>query len=303
VLREMNGYRVEDGAPLASAVELGADGSTACGTWIHCGIFPAADRNLSARRERGGRNHPRWGFAWPANRRVLYNRASADREGRPWSERKRLLAWEDGRWTGDDVPDLPASAGQDAPPFVMLDEGLARLYVPRGLADGPLPTHYEPVESPVRDNALHRRRANPAHKVYARGRQRLAEPGEFPYALTTYRLTEHYLTGVMSRWLPWLAELQPAAFCEIPPALAAQKGVRTGDKVRVTTPRGSIVLKALVTERLPTLGGVPVVGIPWHFGFKGLVRGPVVNDLSAMVGDPNVFIQETKAMVCDLEKA
>ena len=329
ILREINGYDVASGAHLPDANAIKDDGSTACGSWIHCGVFPSPERNLTRARVPGGRLHLGWGYAWPGNRRILYNRASADPQGKPWSEAKRLMEWDatKNEWIGPDVIDFPmnkdpayrppsgetrTAMGQDHhpgdAPFNLVDSGLARLFVNVGLSDGPLPVHYEPMESPIARNPLHRRRRNPMGRFFVQGRQQFAAPGsaEFPHALTTYRLTEHYLTGVMSRWLPWLAELQPVAFAEIPEALAAAKDIHTGDRVKVSTPRGEIRLKALVTRRLPTLTidgkSVHVVGLPWHFGPQGLVKGDLANTLTAMVGDPNVSIQESKALVCNVER-
>ena len=201
---------------------------------------------------------------------------------------------------------LDAHSGCD--PFMNIVEGKGLLYVPKGLVDGPLPTHYEPVESPVR-NRLHRQGPNPVAKKFGgkRGGALVTEPDRrYPHVLTTYRLTEHHGSGVMSRWLPWLAELMPELFCEIDPDLALTLLIDTGDTVTVSTPRGQVKAKALVTPRIKPLEVdgkiIHVVGLPWHFGFKGLVTGGVVNDLSAMVGDPNVSIPESKAMVCNLTK-
>ncbi len=295
VLREINGVRVADGAGIESPADLKDDGSTAAGSWIHAGIFPSPDRLRAAARSAGGPEDAGWAWSWPMNRRMLYNRASVDpATGAPWSERKA--------WRGA-VPD-----GDAAHPFLMLEDGVARLFAP-GLADGPLPRHYEPVESPVGGNLLEAARANPRLKQFAAHGNPLAEPADprWPFVLTTYRLTEHHLTGVMTRWLPWLAELMPELFCELSPELAEARGIRNGDRVLISTPRGEVRAKALVTPRLRPfrLGPrtVHAVGLPWHFGYAGLVRGDVVNDLSAMVGDPNVSIQETKAFVCDVRKA
>jgi formate dehydrogenase major subunit len=179
------------------------------------------------------------------------------------------------------------------------------------LADGPFPEHYEPVESPQK-NLLSRQQYNPVARIWRdahlNGGNRLVKVGdpEFPYAITTYRLTEHHLSGVMSRYLPWLAEMYESHFCELSPQLAREKGIVNGEKITVITPRGKIHLKAMVTERMIpfTIDGRTVhqVGIPWHWGYNGIAKGDITNDLSATVGDPNVFIQETKAFVCDVRK-
>jgi formate dehydrogenase major subunit len=295
VLREINGVRVADGSGITAPSELADDGSTACGSWIHAGVFPAPDRLRAASRSAGGPEDAGWAWSWPMNRRMLYNRASVDpATEQPWSERKA--------WRGE-VPD-----GDREHPFLMLEDGVAQLFAP-GLADGPLPRHYEPVESPVRDNPLEADRENPRYRRFATHGNPLAEPADprWPLVLTTYRLTEHHLTGVMTRWLPWLAELMPELFCEISPELAGERGIGNGDRIVVSTPRGEVRAKALVTPRIRPfrLGPrtVHAVGLPWHFGYRGLVRGDVVNDLSVMVGDPNVAIQETKAFVCDVRRA
>jgi formate dehydrogenase major subunit len=327
VLREINGYYT--GNPkrhLAGFDELKDDGSTTCASWIYCGVFPAPDRNLSARKEPDPPGvtgaHLNWGWAWPANRRVLYSRASADLQGRPWSERKQWIWWDGKRWTGYDTPDFPTtkspSAGGDPngiglaahsgrQPFIMKPDGVGWLFNPAGLLDGPIPTHYEPAESPVK-NALYRQQTSPVMKYWKRDDNPLASVGDprFPYVITTYRLTEHYLAGAMSRWNPWLTELMPELFIELSPELAGEKGIRNTDWVRVSTPRGQIRAKALVTRRLRPfrLGDKVVhqVGMPWHWGWEGVVTGDVVNTLTAMVGDPNVSIHEGKAFVCNVEK-
>ena len=203
---------------------------------------------------------------------------------------------------------LDALSGTD--PFIMMADGRGWLFVPAGLVDGPLPTHYEPAESPV-DNLLYKQQLNPAHKAWAKGKPYnvLAEMGDpkFPYVITTYRLTEHYLAGAMSRWLPWLSELQPELFIEIGTDLAREKGIANLDWVVVTSPRGEIRAKALVTNRIGvmTVAGKRIhhVGMPWHWGWAGLSTGAVVNDLTSWVGDPNVSIHEGKAFVCNVEKA
>jgi formate dehydrogenase major subunit len=328
VLREINGYVT--GNPdkhLAGFDELKDDGSTTCASWIYCGVFPAPDRNLSARKEPDPPGEPgahlNWGWAWPANRRVMYNRASADLRGRPWSERKKWIWWDGSRWTGYDTPDFPATKPPDArsdpngiglaaqsgrQPFIMKPDGVGWLFNPAGLLDGPLPTHYEPAESPVQ-NALYRQQNSPVLKYWKHDSNPLAPVGDsrFPYVITTYRLTEHYLAGAMSRWNPWLTELMPELFIEISPELASEKGIRNTDWVRVSTPRAQIRAKALVTRRVRPfrLGDKVVhqVGMPWHWGWEGVVKGDVVNSLTSMVGDPNVSIHEGKAFVCNVEKA
>ncbi len=327
ILKEINGYDTATGAHLPGFAALKDDGSTTCASWIYSGIFPAPDRNRAAGQQPDPPGGPgvnlNWGYSWPANRRILYNRASARPDGRPWSERKKYVWWDGQKWTGYDVPDFPVTKAPDAPAkpgaigldahsgtdaFIMKADGKGWLYAPSGLVDGPLPTHYEPIESPVQ-NPLYKQQASPVLKYWKRADNELAKVGDarYPHVLTTYRLTEHHLSGVMSRWLPWLAELQPELFVELSPELAASKGIKSLDWVKISTPRGVVRAKALVTGRLRplTIDGKTVhhVGLPWHWGYQGVVTGDVVNDLSALVGDPNVSIHEGKAFVCDVEKA
>lgn len=329
ILREINGYYTGNlSKHLAGFGDLKDDGSTTCASWIYCGVFPAPSENRSANRKPDAPDAPGgaqlgWGYTWPANRRVMYNRASADLNGKPWSERKKYIWWEGGKWVGYDVPDFaptkpptakaqPNGVGLDAHggnnPFIMLQDGVGWLYVPSGLVDGPLPAHYEPIESPVR-NPLYKQQSSPVLKYWKNPRNPLATVGDkkYPHVITTYRLTEHYLAGAMSRWQPWLTELMPELFIEMSPELAREKGIRNLDWVRISTPRAQIRAKALVTRRLQPLriDGkiIHQVGMPWHWGYEGLVTGDVVNELTSLVGDPNVSIHEGKAFVCNVEKA
>jgi formate dehydrogenase major subunit len=354
ILKEINGYAIADGRPVSGFHELKDDGSTACGGWVYSGIFAAdpdhpAGLNRAASRQGDDWVSSRWAYAWPANRRILYNRAAADPAGRPWPKEARLASersggkfagyvyWQPateitdhnsevsamaGRWVGVDVPDFPIAKPPDAPgkpggtgldahdgrsPFIMKSDGKGWLFAPTGLVDGPLPTHYEPYESPV-ENLVYRQQSNPLAKVWNVTGNEYAPvaSGEFPCVLSTYRLTEHHLSGTMSRWLPWLAELQPELFVELSPEHAAEIGIGNTDWVRVTTPRGSIRAKALVTRRIRPYRvrgrAIHHVGLPWHWGYKGISKGDVVNDLSALVGEPNVTIHEAKVFVCRVEK-
>lgn len=330
VLREINGYTWPERQQIEDFAHLKDDGSTACGCWIYTGVFPRNDQNLARSRQPDGPDGPGthlgWGFAWPSNRRILYNRASAAPDGTPWSQRKRYIWWDakEKCWTGHDNPDFQPEKppdytpdwsrrpkGMDAlggtSPFIMVADGKASLFVPSGLKDGPLPAHYEPVESPVR-NLLYRQQDNPLAKKWDRkdNRYQGAENPEYPYVITTYRLTEHHAGGIPTRMVPSLAELQPQGFCEIPPELARDLGIENLDWVVLSTLRGSVETRALVTERLRPLeiGGRRVyqVGMPWHFGWEGYARGAIANTLSAIVGDPNSSIHEGKAFTCQLRK-
>ncbi len=330
ILKEINGYYSDDkGRHIASVEDLADDGSTTCASWIYCGVFPSPGENRSANREadkpgvRGAQLG--WGFAWPSNRRILYNRVSADPQGRPWSERKKYVWWDETqrKWAGLDVPDFPetkppeakavpgaigmdAHSGTDA--FILKPDGVGWLFVPEGLVDGPLPTHYEPAESVVR-NPMYKQQSSPVLKYWKVGGNPLAAFGDpdFPHVITTYRLTEHYLSGAMSRWLPWLSELQPELFIEISPELAREKGIDNLSRVRVTSPRATVHAKALVTRRMQPLRiagrTVHQVGMPFHWGWEGLTTGDAANEMSALVGDPNVSMHEGKSFICNIQKA
>ena len=318
------------GKPLSSYTQMKADGSTSGGCWIYTGIY-ADGVNHAADRVPGREQDEiasKWAWAWPANRRILYNRASADPQGKPWSERKKLVWWdeESGRWTGKDVPDFPVDKDPGArpdpelggaaslhgdDPFIMQADGKGWLYAPKGLVDGPMPTHYEPQESPVA-NALYSQQQNPARVMFPR-KDNLSAPSAgapgsevYPYVFTTYRLTEHHTAGGMSRWLPYLSELQPEAFCEISPELAEQQGLEPFGWATIISPRSAIEVKVLVTDRMTPLrvGGQTVhqIGLPYHWavGKDAVVSGDAANDLLGITLDPNVQIQNFKTGSCDI---
>src|SRR4051812_19883513 len=329
VLKEINGYDVATGEPLPGFAQLKSDGSTACGCWIYSGVYAdgvnqARRRDAGDIRAPGGWVSPEWAWAWPANRRMLYNRASADPEGRPWSERKRYVWWDEneGKWTGYAVPDFPVDKSPDyrAPenggegmdaisgdqPFIMMGDGVGWLYTPSGLLDGPLPTHYEPLESPVGNLLYPKLGANPVALRWDRPENPLHGTGDprFPLVATTFRLTEHHTSGAMSRTLPWLDELQPEMFAEIDPVIAAVRGIEDGGWMTIVTERAEIEARAKVTERIRplTIDGQPVhqVALPWHWGYGAGTAGDATNDLIALSGDPNVSIEEAKAFTCDV---
>jgi formate dehydrogenase major subunit len=323
IVREINGYTVADGKLVPAFTALTNDGATACGCWIYSGVMPAAGENRAAGRHPRGRYGHGWGYAWPSDRRILYNRASARPDGAPWSDRKKLIWWNAGagRWDGDDVPDFartkapdyrpgPAATGDEAlggtEPFTMHPDGVGWIYVSSGLKDGPLPAHYEPLESPVGNDLHPARPSNPAANRLRRADNAYADSGDprYPYVLTTYRLTEHHTAGGMTRFLSHLAELQPELFCEISPALASIVGARHGDHVTIATPRGEIRARAQVTSRMPPIVAngrtIHQVGLPFHFGRRGLVRGDAANDLIPISEEPNVRIFESKALLCDV---
>jgi formate dehydrogenase major subunit len=328
VLKEINGYDTRTREPVSGFGDLAGDGSTACGCWIYSGVF-ADGVNQARRRDPGdldapgGWVSPEWGYAWPANRRMLYNRASADPAGKPWSERKRYIWWDEAarKWTGYDVPDFPADKPPDyrperdargmkaisgTDPFIMMPDGRGWLFAPTGLLDGPLPAHYEPIESPVRNLLYPKVQHNPAAIKWDRRGNPYAEPGDpaYPHVATTFRLTEHHTAGAMSRNLPWLVELQPAMFAELDPALADEYGIEDGGWMTVMTPRGEIEARAKVSERMRPLRIegriVHQVAMPWHWGFEGLSTGDSANVLVPLSGDPNTTIQESKVFVCQV---
>ncbi|NEA28972.1 molybdopterin-dependent oxidoreductase [Actinomadura bangladeshensis] len=328
VLAEINGFD-GDGNPLSSYTQLKDDGSTRCGCWIYCGCY-ADGVNQTARRKPGKDQHwvaPEWGWAWPSNRRIIYNRASADKDGKPWSERKAYVWWdaEEGTWTGHDVPDFIAdrppdykpprdATGPDAlagdDPFIMQADGKAWLFVPAGLTDGPLPTHYEPQESPF-TNPLYTQQRNPVrHLLPPHPDNRYAPvdgaPGAdvYPFVTTTYRLTEHHTAGGMSRWQPYLAELQPEFFCEVSPELAAMRGLEHAGWATIISPRAVIEARVLVTDRMQplTVDGRTMhqIGLPYHWGPNGYSTGDAANELLHLSLDPNTHIQEAKALSVDI---
>ncbi|GAA1482147.1 molybdopterin-dependent oxidoreductase [Gordonia sinesedis] len=338
VLSEINGYYVSGpnaGKNLSAYTEMRADGSTAGGCWIYTGVYADGVNHAARRVPHGGPGltQSEWGWVWPADRRILYNRASADPDGKPWSERKKYMWWEpdaagpgEGRWVGPDVPDFPvdrAPSARPAPdvggapgiagddPFVMQADGKGWLFAPNGLVDGPLPAHYEPQESPV-VNSLYPQQQAPARVMFPRKDNMDAPSGNspgaevYPYVFTTYRLTEHHTAGGMSRWSPYLAELQPQMFCEVSPQLAAERGLVNDGWATIISPRAVIEAKVLVTDRVKTLWingrEVQQVGLPYHWGVgtDAVVTGDAANDLVGVTLDPNTQIQESKAGSCDV---
>jgi formate dehydrogenase major subunit len=326
VLQELNGYDLSMGKPklLSGFSDLKEDGTTACGCWIYSGVFPEAGRNRARERKLGDNPlQPEWGYAWPNNRRIMYNRASADPEGRPWSERKKLIWWDadQRQWVGLDRPDFdpnkppdyrppPGAKGMAAlpgtAPFIMKPDGLGWLFSAGALKDGPLPTHYEPIESPVGNQLYPRQECNPAAILSESPLNPVAHSPtvDYPVVATTFRLTEHYLSGPMSRFNSWLNELQPEMFVELGPELAAERGIVHGGWMTVSTPRGSISARAMVTRRLQPLvidgRVVHQVGLPIHWGFAGECVGAGVNDITSLVTEPNCSIHEAKAFACQV---
>lgn len=301
------------------------DGTTASGCWIYAGYFATADdgegRRLPAAKRRGTKDpgglgtYPYWGWVWPVNRHIIYNRCSADANGKPWSQEKALIWWDEAqkKWVGYDVPDFAPTRAPTDPggkdPFIMLTDGKGWLFGP--LADGPFPEHYEPLESPVK-NLLSGTQNNPVIKLWTTDQDKeigdhVGTADKFPIVATTYRVVEHWQAGAMSRTLPWLAEAQPELFVEMSKDLASRKGIQNGDKVIVSSARGQVTAVAIVTDRVQPLvvdgKKVDLVGLPWHFGWAGIATGDVVNDLTPHVGDANTMIPEYKAFLVDVRKA
>ncbi|MCW3021152.1 MAG: Formate dehydrogenase [Conexibacter sp.] len=328
VLQEING-RHADGSFVAKYQDLKADGSTTCGSWIHAGIYADGVNQAARRKPHTEQNWiaPQWGWAWPSNRRILYNRASAKPDGTPWSERKKYVWWDaDARqWTslgddpdfvGDRPPDYepPEDAkGMDAirghTPFIVHPDGLGWLFAPSGLVDGPLPTHYEPHESPAA-NPLYATGVNPTRQLLDDETNPFhrsdGEAGAeaFPFVLTTYRLTEHHTAGGMSRTVAYLSELQPEPFVEVSPELAQLRGLEHAGWATIVTARSAIEARVMVTDRITplTVDGrvVHQVGLPYHWGPNGLVKGDAANELLAQVLDLNTHISEYKSATCDV---
>jgi formate dehydrogenase major subunit len=308
---------VQAGQQVSGFAQLRDDGTTACGCWIYAGCWTQAGNQMGRRDNAdpyGIGNTLGWAWAWPANRRVLYNRASADASGKPWNPHHRLLFWNGKSWGGADIPDIRPDAAPDehdhVNPFIMTAEGVARLFAPTGMAEGPLPEHYEPFESPVTVNLISPNNpkafSNPAARVFKGDMEAFGKPKDFPYAATTYRLTEHF--HFWSKHVELNAITQPQQFVEIGEDLAKEKGIAHGDTIKVRSNRGEIKSVAVVTKRIKALDcngtKVHTVGIPLHWGFKGVTQmGYIANTLTPFVGDANTQTPEYKAFIVNIEKA
>ena len=322
IARELNGYAVETlrdpNDPTKVTVEAGQqvpgfaalrdDGSTAAGCWIYSGCYNQNGNNM-ARRDNSDPDatgaYLNWAFAWPANRRILYNRASADLDGKAWDPERKLIEWDGEKWAGYDVPDIPPTSNpRDVGPFIMNPEGQSRLFSRGMMRDGPFPAHYEPFESPVVNVVAPAIRGNPVARVFESDRATFGDAEEFPYAATSYRLTEHFHYWTKHVWVN--AVLQPEFFVEISEELAAERGIEKGGWCRVWNKRGSVQAKAVVTKRIQPLicDGKPVhiVGIPLHWGFTGAAKnGMGPNSLTPFVGDANIETPEFKAFLVNIE--
>jgi formate dehydrogenase major subunit len=320
--KELNGSALEDimdpndptkvvlakGKQLPGFAALRDDGKTAGACWIYSGSYTEAG-NQMARRDTSDPDETgafsKWAWSWPANRRILYNRASADINGKAWDPTRKLIEWDGTKWTGYDVPDIGPTMKPDVVgPFIMNPEGTARLFTRGMMRDGPFPAHYEPFESPVANAIAPKVRGNPAARVFRGDLEQFGDAKEFPYAATSYRLTEHF--HFWTKHVQINASLQPEFFVEISEQLAEERKIKSGGWVRVWSKRGSIKAKAVVTKRIVPLicDGKPVhiVGIPLHWGFMGAARkgfGP--NSLTPYVGDANIETPEYKAFLVDIE--
>ena len=337
VAKEINGYFLKDkvdqaskrefkkGDPVPAFAFLQDDGSTSSGCWIYCNSY--ADKNMAARRgtkdASGIGLYPEWAWSWPVNRRIIYNGASVDLKGVPWDPKRAVITWDGIKWVGD-VPDGVGNPGSERPPFIMKPDGVASIYGP-GLADGPFPEHYEPLESPLAKNLLSAQMLNPVIRRWDKpgvgtemDRVKSGDPA-FPIVCTTFRLSEHWQSGVLTRWQPWLVEIQPDLFVEIDPELAGERGITNGDKVLVISARGQAEAVATVTHRLKpfSIGGkiVHQVALPWHYGWatsatrpyhakdrkpEFFTSGNAANRLTPTIGDANTMIPESKAFMVNI---
>ena len=329
VAMEINGYNIADGSLVKGFLDLQEDGSTACGSWIYVGYFadvddPATKRKI--REKEGMGSNLDYSWAWPANRRIVYNRCSADPQGKPWNPELPLFEWNEDTevWDRYDIPDfninlLPEDSAKI--PFIMLPEGQGRLFANGhgGVAatnDSPLTIHYEPAESPVSNYLYPKATYNPVSQRWYEDHtvETDEERERYPYVMTTYRVSEHYQSGIMTRNMPWLNEAMPELFVELSEELAGELGITNGAEVILESKRlyqegeqKNIRAKACVTKRFKpmTINGklVHIVGMPYHWGFKGMSKGAVCNDLAPSVGDANASIPEYKAFLCNVRRA
>ncbi len=313
VCREINGYEMSSKKQVASFGKLMDDGSTCSGNWVYSGFYTEERGNRAKDRKKdddGVGNFLNWSYAWPLNRRVVYNRAGADLNGKPWMPDRPGINWDaaQNKWVGTDIPDFVVDKAPDSPTgkdaFIMLATGVGGLFAP--MNEGPFPEHYEPYETPV-SNGLSSVQLNPAAKFGEKEFMTQGDASEFPVIATTYRLSEHWQAGAMTRNQEWLSELAPHMFVEISEELAKEKGIKNKDEIFISSARGEIKAFAMITKRFKpfTIKGKKVhqVGMPWHFGFKGIATGGTANHLTPNIGDANTNIPEYKAFLCDVRRA
>jgi len=322
IAREINGFEIVDGKPgklVANFTKLKDDGTTASGNWIYSGCYPEDNGKdedyLARRRDNKDAAYPgtkpigsylNWSWCWPVNRRIIYNRCSATPEGQPWVPDLTSIFWNGEKWVGNDVPDFGGTkdpngpGGRDA--FIMRPEEVGCIFSKRN--EGPFPEHYEPWESPVK-NLLNSQELNPAVVIWEPDKK--ADPEEYPIIGTTYRVSEHWQSGVMTRMQPWLAELVPNVFVEMSEELAREKDIKNGNDVIISTTRGDIKAIACVTKRFKPFNingkSYHEIGVLWHFGFNGFANGDPANRLTPHIGDANTMIPEYKAWLCDIRRA
>jgi len=338
VAKEINGCFLTDkldqaskrefkkGDPVPAFAFLQDDGSTSSGNWLYCNSF--ADKgNMAARRgtkdPSGIGLYPEWAWSWPVNRRIIYNGASVDLQGKPWDPKRAVIAWDGTKWVGD-VPDGVGNPGSGRPPFIMKPDGVASIFGP-GLADGPFPEHYEPLESPLARNLMSPQMNNPVIRRWDKPgvgtEMDIARSADtlFPIVCTTMRVSEHWQSGVMTRWQPWLVEMEPALFVEMSPQLAREKGIKNGDQIFIKSARGQAEAVAMVTERVKPflIDGKTVhqIALPWHFGWATSATraygardkkpeiftfGNAANRLTPTIGDANTMIPESKAFMVNI---
>ncbi len=314
VAKEINGYDLKTGKLLPSFTNLKDDGTTTSGNWLYCASYTEKG-NMAARRDSTQTPaqaniglYPNWSWCWPINRRILYNRASVDLDGNPFNPKKAVVSWHPllKKWEGD-IPDggwAPMSQSGTKLPFIMTSEGRGHLFAPgEALKDGPMPEHYEPWESPVK-NLLSGTQNDPAITIWKSDMDSKGDPSKYPIVCTTYRLSEHWQAGQMTRNLPWLVELMPEMFVELSHELAEEKGIQNGGRVIVESARGKVEAVAVVTKRFTpfSINGTKVhqIGMPWHWGYMGLSKGDSANLLTANIGDANTTIPEYKAFLCNI---
>lgn len=324
VQREINGYDLTTGKLVAKFADLRDDGTTSSGVWVYCGMYNEDGNKTQSRITQdttGIGQYLGWSFAWPANRRIVYNRCSADLSGKRWSEEKKVIWWdpaagdpakgENGKWVGLDVPDFlvkypPLDPNDKA--FIMQADGMGAFFAK--MADGPFPEHYEPWESPIK-NILSSQQVNPAVRIYnktetERSMNTQGTSDKYPIIGTSYRVVEHWQAGAMTRNLPWLAELMPESFVELSEELAKDKGISNGDLVTIVSARGKATAVACVTKRFKpfNINGQKVheIGVLWHYGFKGVAVSDPANRLTPHIGDANSSTPEYKAWLCDIHK-
>ena len=325
VAKEINGYFLEDkvvkgkqfkkGDLVPSFAYLQDDGSTNSGNWLYCQSYNGKGNNMARRGQKdpsGIGLYPEWSWCWPINRRILYNRASVDETGTPWDKKQPVIWWNGAKWKGD-VPDggwKPLNQAGTRKSFIMLPDGVASIFGAK-MKEGPFPEHYEPLECPIEKNPLSGTKNNPVIKLfYEDGGLKedayFSGDKRYPYVCTTYRVTEHWQTGVMTRNTPWLLELQPQLFVEMSVELAQDLGVKNSDMVEVSSARGKVDAVAIVTKRFRPfkVEGTTIhqVGLPWHYGWTTPNAGDSANLLTPTVGDANTMIPETKAFQVNIEK-